>query len=533
MNKQENPKKKKRQKKDKNYCNSSSNQSKKKETKRIADFLYFRETGLGTCVTLDMSESVSYAKVAAKANGVAEADANDHLTGGEETVSSFPNDGTATTATATSGTPSLASTTDSSTEGATTNDGSDASGADSKSKTGAPLQDKKKKKAAPKPQPVYTPAPVPTVNAWSARTPASAGSNGSSSQSLNTSSSSLNGKTNASLSGGVLGGDETNWPKPDKSNGATSPTSNSPNGTSSFSPASKTIKPGKKEWIPFNPIVVSGGAKNGAGAGHGNSRASKFAGNNNNPGSSTGNSINANGNNNNFAGNNNESQGTQGAGANGHASRDRGSSPESDGRGSNARSGHRHKKGSHMNGSPNGGHHGGRKFYRDDYRRQKAQSHSPVGHNGAGAVPYIAQGGAVSFPGPMNSLEMTLGLIVTQIDYYMSVENLCKDMYLRRHMNSQGYVPLRVLARFNRVVSLTGGDYNLLVEACKWSQNGQILGESIRPIHGWENWVMPEGDRLSTGKEETGDSDNEDKTLKFNAAEAVPFVPHNQPETKS
>ncbi|KAJ3211229.1 component of La ribonucleoprotein [Dinochytrium kinnereticum] len=40
----------------------------------------------------------------------------------------------------------------------------------------------------------------------------------------------------------------------------------------------------------------------------------------------------------------------------------------------------------------------------------------------------------------------------SQIEYYFSIENLCRDIYFRRQMNPEnGSVPLRVIANFNRV----------------------------------------------------------------------------------
>ncbi|XP_052180969.1 la-related protein 1C-like [Diospyros lotus] len=45
--------------------------------------------------------------------------------------------------------------------------------------------------------------------------------------------------------------------------------------------------------------------------------------------------------------------------------------------------------------------------------------------------------------------------IVKQIEYYFSKENLVKDTFLREKMDGQGWVPIRVIANFNRVKLLT------------------------------------------------------------------------------
>jgi len=40
-------------------------------------------------------------------------------------------------------------------------------------------------------------------------------------------------------------------------------------------------------------------------------------------------------------------------------------------------------------------------------------------------------------------------------EYYFSVENLCKDLYLRGKMDGEGWVFLSEIANFNRIRCLT------------------------------------------------------------------------------
>lgn len=54
--------------------------------------------------------------------------------------------------------------------------------------------------------------------------------------------------------------------------------------------------------------------------------------------------------------------------------------------------------------------------------------------------------------GPLDSLHRKL---CCQVEYYFSVDNLCKDIFLRSNMDAEGFVPLLVLCRFNRVRSLS------------------------------------------------------------------------------
>jgi la-related protein 1 len=45
--------------------------------------------------------------------------------------------------------------------------------------------------------------------------------------------------------------------------------------------------------------------------------------------------------------------------------------------------------------------------------------------------------------------------LLVQLEYYFSLENLIRDIYFRRHMDAEGYIPLTFIAGFNRVRSIT------------------------------------------------------------------------------
>mgnify|MGYP002389602744 CR=1 FL=1 len=51
-----------------------------------------------------------------------------------------------------------------------------------------------------------------------------------------------------------------------------------------------------------------------------------------------------------------------------------------------------------------------------------------------------------------------------QIDYYLSVGNLVRDVFLRSKMNGEGWIPCHVVASFNRVRMLTP-DLALVIKA--------------------------------------------------------------------
>ncbi|KAM0240739.1 hypothetical protein ACHAP5_007883 [Fusarium lateritium] len=106
--------------------------------------------------------------------------------------------------------------------------------------------------------------------------------------------------------------------------------------------------------------------------------------------------------------------------------------------------------------------------------------------------------GAVPFP--LVHVDAVLHTrIKEQLDYYFSIENLCKDTYLRQHMDSQGFVPLHFVAAFKRMQNLTN-DMNLLRAVCEDLTEvdyviGEDSGERLRRRDGWQSFVCPMEER--------------------------------------
>ncbi|KAM3502867.1 hypothetical protein MY10362_004565 [Beauveria mimosiformis] len=94
---------------------------------------------------------------------------------------------------------------------------------------------------------------------------------------------------------------------------------------------------------------------------------------------------------------------------------------------------------------------------------------------------------------------MMVPVLKNQIEYYFSIENLCKDMYLRQRMDSQGFVPLHFIAAFKRVRELSA-DIGMLRVVCEMSLDvdlvvGEDEIERVRRRDGWESFVLPLEDR--------------------------------------
>ncbi|KAG7905047.1 hypothetical protein KL905_002782 [Ogataea polymorpha] len=105
-----------------------------------------------------------------------------------------------------------------------------------------------------------------------------------------------------------------------------------------------------------------------------------------------------------------------------------------------------------------------------------------------------------TYPGVAeNSGDNKVGRLTKQLEYYFSMENLLKDIYLRKHMNSEGYVSVAFLAGFSRVKILSEGDFNSILQALKRTDLLEMTGseksEMVRLREGWERWVLPEDQR--------------------------------------
>ncbi|KAH9835083.1 la-related protein 1-like [Teratosphaeria destructans] len=139
---------------------------------------------------------------------------------------------------------------------------------------------------------------------------------------------------------------------------------------------------------------------------------------------------------------------------------------------------------------------------------------SPYGHQlppvQAGFMPgmYDYNGYPVSampYPGAMME-QYLLDMVNTQIDYYFSIDNLLKDMFLRKHMDSQGFVFLDFIAGFNRIKGLTQ-DRDLLRVVCINNSNieirrGEDGKERLRKKEGWEQFLLPMDQRDPSAQNE-------------------------------
>ncbi|KAK7271688.1 hypothetical protein RJT34_27788 [Clitoria ternatea] len=91
------------------------------------------------------------------------------------------------------------------------------------------------------------------------------------------------------------------------------------------------------------------------------------------------------------------------------------------------------------------------------------------------------------FTGPDPQL---LSMIANQIDYYFSNQNLVKDTFLRQNMDDQGWVPIKLIAGFNKVMHLTD-NIQLILDAVRTSSVVEVQGDKIRRRNDCRRWIMP------------------------------------------
>ncbi|KAK0570671.1 hypothetical protein LWI29_004781 [Acer saccharum] len=98
-----------------------------------------------------------------------------------------------------------------------------------------------------------------------------------------------------------------------------------------------------------------------------------------------------------------------------------------------------------------------------------------------------SQSHAVNFNAPDTPLQ---SLIAKQTEYYFSKENLIKDTYLRQRMDDHGWVPIKLIAGFNKVKLLTN-NINLILDSLRGSRTVEVWGDRIRKRDDWKRWIMP------------------------------------------
>ena len=126
---------------------------------------------------------------------------------------------------------------------------------------------------------------------------------------------------------------------------------------------------------------------------------------------------------------------------------------------------------------------------------------SPGSYNSGTVTPT----GSVMPANPYMNLMLYNG-VAGQLNYYFSFDNLCKDMYLRQHMDSQGFVSLKLVAQFTRMRNLTT-DLELIKNVASTVPDFELHHLSpddplIRRREGWANFVLAMEERDPSAQHE-------------------------------
>lgn len=81
-------------------------------------------------------------------------------------------------------------------------------------------------------------------------------------------------------------------------------------------------------------------------------------------------------------------------------------------------------------------------------------------------------------------------VLTQQLEYYFSVENLCRDIFLRGKMNGKGYIDIDVLGSFNRLRYLTD-NIDFLLKAARKSELLKVKNRAVRARKNWHQWTFP------------------------------------------
>uniref|UniRef100_A0A8C2G716 La ribonucleoprotein 1B n=1 Tax=Cyprinus carpio TaxID=7962 RepID=A0A8C2G716_CYPCA len=130
----------------------------------------------------------------------------------------------------------------------------------------------------------------------------------------------------------------------------------------------------------------------------------------------------------------------------------------------------------------------GRYDYSHSYRDSYPDGSTVPTEFGTNMVYYYDDGNRVQ----MYTIEENLlkEYIKRQIEYYFSLPNLERDFFLRRKMDSKGFLPISLIASFHRVQALTT-DISLIKEAVKNSEVVELVDEQIRRKEEPEHWPIP------------------------------------------
>uniref|UniRef100_A0A2P2M9N8 Uncharacterized protein MANES_18G010500 n=2 Tax=Rhizophora mucronata TaxID=61149 RepID=A0A2P2M9N8_RHIMU len=100
-------------------------------------------------------------------------------------------------------------------------------------------------------------------------------------------------------------------------------------------------------------------------------------------------------------------------------------------------------------------------------------------------------------------------MLVHQIEYYFSDANLFKDEFLKSKMDELGWVPITLIASFNRVKNMTD-NIQLILDSLRTSTFLEVQDDKVRRRNDWMKWITSSNQHVaSPGLQSTGDSSHD------------------------
>ncbi|KAI0777277.1 hypothetical protein BD413DRAFT_609667 [Trametes elegans] len=123
-------------------------------------------------------------------------------------------------------------------------------------------------------------------------------------------------------------------------------------------------------------------------------------------------------------------------------------------------------------------------------------------------------------------LDSTRYYLLGQLEYYLSAQNMAQDFFLRQQMDSRGWIPIPLIASFNRVRTLTT-DAQLVTDVLTLSSLVEVRDGYVR-MRQWQQFVFP------NARKSIVEPDGDLQPVQGSAAGAEQGgVPHAEPEDHS
>ncbi|GAA6061373.1 hypothetical protein JCM10212_005827 [Sporobolomyces blumeae] len=109
-------------------------------------------------------------------------------------------------------------------------------------------------------------------------------------------------------------------------------------------------------------------------------------------------------------------------------------------------------------------------------------------------------------------LDPTRYWLLGQLEWWFSVDNLCRDLFLRSKMDANGWVLISIIASFNRIKNLTS-DIAIVVECLRMTPLLEVSpkGQHVRLRQAWPEWVLPNAVPNKDVEKEFEEAENEKK----------------------